>query len=351
MVNEHYVQQSYLRLFAPDGEGVISRYSLVDKHEGGDYYDPIDEYSIRQAASAENYAGGVLEDAETTRAENAIVGALGRVDNDRELSEEDIAHLSQFVTFQRDRSPRAKIYHTLREEISRTAGRDAENLWELTMHVDASERHEGFQFMGWRVIENETNLPFFTSDIPVVFYQDEHPGTGLAEGFEFERKEIYCPISPDKLLLLLDPNTFDVEPQFPETTIDRISIKNENEIWKFNLLQGISAFQEIFGPVGYGDQLERTIKVLCKHFGDEDYIRGARWTIDRIMEAQKSGIRQSSTTTQVREILTDKDKEIVLSYKKASDAIWKYTHQIPSIEELRRDNPISEYWSHVGTGM
>ncbi len=34
MVNEHYVQQSYLRLFAPENEGVVSRYSLVEKHGG-----------------------------------------------------------------------------------------------------------------------------------------------------------------------------------------------------------------------------------------------------------------------------------------------------------------------------
>lgn len=32
MVNEHIVPQAYLRNFAPDEEGLISRYSLIDEH-------------------------------------------------------------------------------------------------------------------------------------------------------------------------------------------------------------------------------------------------------------------------------------------------------------------------------
>lgn len=343
MVNEHYVQESYLRLFAHDNEGVISRYSLVEKHGGGDYYDPIEKYPVGRAASSENYAGGLFEGDETNRAENAMVKALRKIIDDKSLLEKDIAHLSQFVAFQRDRSPRAKTFHRLKEEISETAGVPIRGNWESVIELDAEERHEGFQFMGWRIIENETNLPFFTSDGPVIIYQEEHPGGGLDEGFQFTGKEVFCPVNPKKLLLLLDPNTFDVESQHPSTAIPRIKIDDRREVWKFNLLQGLSAFHEVFGPVGAGDKLERMIEVMCKHFPDEDYIRGTRWSTERILKAQRSGFREATLRPEQLTIPPE-DRKIITATKKASDARWLLNHKISLIDDLRREQPIDEYW-------
>jgi len=342
-VNEHYVQESYLRLFSPVDEGVIARYSLVEKHGGGDYYDPIDRFPVREAASSENYANRFFEGDETNRAENAMVKALRKIIDTKTLSEKDIAHISQFIVFQRDRSPRAKTFHRLKEEISQTAGIPIRGNWESVIELDSGERHEGFQFMGWRVIENETDLPFFTSDGPVVIYQEEYPGGGLGEGFQFTGKEVFCPVNPDKLLLFLDPNTFDVEPQHPSTDIPRIKVDDREQIWKFNLLQGISAFHEIFGPVGSGDELERMIEVSCKHFPDEDYIRGTRWDTEQILEAQKSGFREATFRPEQLTIPPE-DREIITATKKASDARWMLNHNISLIDELRRENPIDEYW-------
>lgn len=343
MVNEHYVQASYLRLFSPDNESVISRYSLVEKHGGGGYYDPVDRFPVRRAASAESYAEGRLEDDETTRAENAMIRALRGVLNKSELSERDIAHLSQFIVFQRDRSPKAKMFHRLNEEIAKTAGSSIEGQWESVMHLDASERHEAFQDMGWRVVENKTDLPFFTSDVPVVVYQDEFPGGGIDDGFEFTGKEIYCPISPDTLLLLLDPNTFTVSPQHPRIEITRRSVTERREVWKFNLLQGLNSYQEIFGPVGWGNELKELIEVLCSHFPDEEYIRGLRWSTDRILDAQSSGIREAALRPR-DDTIPPADKEIITATRKTSHARWMLDHNLTMVEELRRDEPLSEYW-------
>lgn len=55
------------------------------------------------------------------------------------------------------------------------------------------------------------------SDGPVVIYQEEFPGDGLGKGPQFTGKEVFCPVNPDELLLLLDPNTFDGKPQYPST--------------------------------------------------------------------------------------------------------------------------------------
>lgn len=343
MVNEHYVQKSYLRLFAPDNEGLISRYSLVEEHGGGSYYDPIEEYPVGKAASSENYAGGLFEENETNRAENVMVIALRKIANNRDLIKRDIAHLSQFIAFQRDRSPQAKTYHRLKEEIAKTAGISTRENWESVIEIDAKDRHEGFQFMGWKIIENHTNLPFFTSDGPVVIYQDEHPGDGLDEGFQFTGKEVYLPVNPETLLLLLDPNTFEVEPLHPSTDIPRIKIDDRREVWKLNLLQGLSAFHEVFGPVGVGHKLELMIETMTKHFPDEDYIRGTRWSTERIIEAQKSGFREASFRPE-QVTIPPEDREIITATKKAVHARWLLKHKISLIDDLRRKRPIDKYW-------
>ncbi|MFC7130558.1 DUF4238 domain-containing protein [Haloferax chudinovii] len=343
MVNEHYVQRSYLRLFSPANESVISRYSLVEKHGGGDYYDPIDRFSVENAASTENYADGLFESNETTRAEKAMVESLRKIDNGSDLSEEDIANISQFIVFQRDRSPKAKTFHRLRHEIFQAAGVPVEADWESIIEIDSQERYEGFQFMGWRVIENKTDLSFFTSDSPVVMYQDEHPDKTVFDELQFTGKEVFCPISTDKLLLLLDPNTFNIEPQFPSTEISRLELNDTQEVWKYNFLQGINAFHEIFGPVGYGEKLESMIETLCERFPDDDYIRGNRWDTDRILDAQRYGFREA-TDRPDQLTIPPEEREVITASKKVADAPWMYKHKISLISQLRREEPVDNYW-------
>lgn len=342
MVNEHYVQQSYLRLFAPEKEGVVSRYSLVEKHGGGDYFDPIERYSIENAASTEGYADELLESGVTSKAEKAIVNTFRKVDDNQSLSKEDIANLSQFVSFQRDRSPASKMHHRMVEELFRTVNYEVEDYWEGVMHMDGNERYTGFQHLGWKVVENQTQLPFFTSDVPVFVYQDEFP-EDEGEGFQFDGKQIFCPITPDKLLVLLDPSMFKVEPQYPETEIDTVRVKDRREVWKYNLLQGIGAFQEVFGPVGAGKKLQQMIEVMCRHFPDEDYIRGHRWSTERIQQAQRQGIRESHQCPH-QNTIPPEDKRIIISCKKATEARWLYDHKISLINDLRLEKPIPNYW-------
>ncbi|GGN96091.1 DUF4238 domain-containing protein [Haloarcula pellucida] len=212
------------------------------------------------------------------------------------------------------------------------------------MHQGGNERYTGFQHLGWKIVENQTQLPFFTSDVPVFIYQDEFPEDDEnSEGFQFDGKQIFCPITPDKLLVLLDPATFKVEPQYPDTEIDTVEVDDRREVWKYNLVQGLSAFQEVFGPVGQGEKLQRMIELMSRHFSDEDYIRGNRWSTGRIQRAQRQGIWESHQRPR-RDTIPEEDKRIITSYKKAGDARWLYTHKISLIDELRRDNPISDYW-------
>ena len=247
------------------------------------------------------------------------------------------------LIFQRDRSPKAKTFHRLRHELFQAAGVPIEADWESVIQIDSQERYEGFQFMGWRVIENKTDLPFFTSDSPVVMYQDEKPDRDVFDELQFTGKEVFCPISPDKLLLLLDPNTFNVEPQYPSTKVSRVELDDPQEVWKFNLLQGINAFHEIFGPVGFGEKLESMINLLCKQFPDDDYIRGNRWDTERILAAQRHGFREATDRPEQLTIPPE-EREILVASKKVAGAPWMHKHKISLIDQLRREEPIDDYW-------
>lgn len=78
----------------------------------------------------------------------------------------------------------------------------------------------------------------------------------------------------------------EVDGQWPNTEIDKITITDQSEIHKFNLLQGVNAFQEVFGPVGCGEYLEEIIQLLCDSFPDEEFIQGNRGDLETLREAQ-----------------------------------------------------------------
>jgi hypothetical protein len=273
-----------------------------------------------------------------------MVNTFQKLDDGESLTREDIANISQFISFQRDRSPAAKMHHRMLEELFRAVGYDVKDYWEGVMHMDGNERYTGFQYLGWKIVENRTHLPFFTSDAPVFVYQDGFPEDDEAsDGFQFDSKQIFCPISPDKLLILLDPSTFQAQPQYPDTEIETVEVNDQREVWKYNLHQGLSAFQEVFGPVGEGEKLQRMIEVMSRYFPDEDYIRGNKWSTDRIQRAQRQGIRESHQRPH-QNTIPPEDKRIIISCKKATDARWLYDHKISLINDLRREEPIPDYW-------
>lgn len=338
MANEHYVPRSYLRLFSPEDEGLISRYSLVEKHGGGDYYDAKDRYSINKAASAEEYADGFLEHKQVNNIEKVDVEALRKIVSGTSLSDQDIAHISQFVVLQRDRSPKAKVFHETNQEISRVVGGPVDHHWESVISLDAGERYKSLLHMGWLVVENKTSVPLITSDSPVVFYQEEQPDDEQSGGFSLEGKQIFCPLGPDHLLVLLDPSQFDISTQYPDTNILRRSITDRGEIHKANMLQIMNCFNEIFGPVGRGNLLEQLVETLCQHFPDSDYVRGPHATPGEVAEARKSGIRESSANP-MGDSIPSKYQKIIVADSKESRAIWQFDHEIDFVSELKRDEP------------
>jgi len=349
MVNEHYVPQSYLRLFAPEDEGLISRYSLVETHGGGDYRSASDEYSVKQAASMEDFADGWLEQNEINRMENAAKQVFEKLQESTTLDEEGIAMISQFVAFQNDRTPATRIHY----EVRRHLGDHVDNKtdwadltladgWDEILVRNATEGQEQLQHMGWLLVENETDIPFITSDDPLAQYfeQDfemiENPVTHV------EGREMYLPISEGFLLVFLDPSRFELMGQYPDTRINKVTVSTSSDIHEINQLQVISAFQEIFGPVNYGEYLEEIVAELIDEFPDEDYIRGYTGEFERLQLAYTLGAGLAGSPWYRKY-----GKPMIRAEQWEAKAIWEHEHDIGFVHELRRDEPISDYWDVI----
>lgn len=349
MVNEHYVPRSYLQLFAPGDEGLISRYSPVEIHEGGDYRSAYDEYSIRKAASMEGFADGWLEQDEVTRMENAAKQIFEKLQETTILDEEGIVTISQFVTFQGDRTPSTRRHYETRQLLGDLVDNATElndltlaDGWDKILVRNATEGQEQLQHMGWILVKNETDTPFITSDEPLAQYfaQDfEAVGNSVKQ---VEGREMYFPISRDYLLVFLDPSRFEQTGQYPDTKIDKLTIGDPTDIHEVNQLQVFSASREIFGPVDCGDYLEKIVDELIAEFPDEAYIRGYTGELERLQLAYSLAVGFANSPW-YRKF----GKPIIRAEQKNAHAIWEHDHDIGFVHELRREEPITDYWDNI----
>jgi len=358
MVNEHIVPQSYLRNFAPDEEGLISRYSLIDKHGGGDYHPPRDRYPIRKAASYENFADGLLESGETNIAEREMLRTIRNILDGKVLSAKDVPGVSSFISFQTTRSINSRLYYSAKERLPLDEFNEGIQDWPSAISYNTSEGHTLLQYMGWVLIENKTDLPFFTSDEPIVESQGKDFDNVDTAAKEMVGRQIFCPIGPDHLLLLLDPSLYDIDglltelnpeediEQLPDEMFTRIELTDRTEVWKLNLLQPLNAYREVFAPVGNGERLERAVEYLCSAFPDEDYVRGNTPDFEKMLRAYIIAA-SGPTSSEQREWYLSEGSDIISSRGKKVKSLEKFTHSISVINNLEVDTPDVEYWGDI----
>lgn len=358
MANEHIVPQAYLQNFAPDGEGLISRYSLLDEHPGGDYHPPRDRYPIRKAASYENFADGLLENGGTNNAEREMVGTIRTILDGEVLSAKDVPGVSSFLSFQITRSINSRLYYSAKERLPLDEFNEGVQDWRSAISYNTSEGHTLLQYMGWVLVENKTDLPFFTSDEPVVESQGKQFDNVDTATKELIGRQIFFPIGPDHLLLLLDPSLYDVdgllweiEPdeeiqQLPDEMFTRVEVTDRDEIWKFNLLQPLNAYREVFAPVGNGEQLERAVERLCSVFPDADFVRGNTPDFEKMLQAYIIAASDAESPEQ-RDWYLEEGAEIIASRRKKVKALENFSHSISLIDDLEVESPDSEYWDEI----
>lgn len=349
MANEHYVPQSYLRLFSPENVGLISRYSLVDTHQGGDYRSAYDEYPVKNAASLESFADGWLEQDEVNRLENGAKNVFKMLQSTTDLDEEGIATISQYVTFQGDRTPSTRLHYEGRRMLGDILDNDTNiddltmaDRWEKILVRNSTEGQELLQHMGWLLVENKSDTPFITSDDPLAQYFEQDFENVENSNTQMEGREMYFPISPDHLLVFLDPSRFELTGQYPDTKIPKFTTSNPTDVNEVNRLQVISAFREIFGPLDFGEYLEELVNEIVLEFPDEGYIRGYTGELQRLLLAYSLAIGFANSPWHRKF-----GKSIINEEQKKARAIWEHEHEISFIDDFRRDQPIDKYWEEI----
>lgn len=102
-----------------------------------------------------------------------------------------------------------------------------------------------------KIIENRTQVPFITSDYPTVNYNQFFEINGLTNvsGYGNRGIQIFLPISSNLLVLIYDKSIYKVG----ETGINRITVKNEDDIMQLNLLQIYNCNNVIYGSMSFNN--------------------------------------------------------------------------------------------------
>jgi hypothetical protein len=116
--------------------------------------------------------------------------------------------------------------------------------------------------LNYRVLFNKTNIPFWTSDNPVVFYnqllESLRPYANNI-GFASKGLQIIYPFSPKHCLLFYDGNTYG----FGSDIKKIIEVVNESDVERINLTQYINANENLYFNENFTDTY---VKDFAKKF-------------------------------------------------------------------------------------
>jgi hypothetical protein len=99
--------------------------------------------------------------------------------------------------------------------------------------------------LGMKLLINKTNIPFITSDYPIVKYNqffEEKKYPGGKSGYGSKGLQLFFPISPEIILILYDTEIYKVG--FNKR--DTLNIENEQAVKQLNLLQLLNCQSTLF---------------------------------------------------------------------------------------------------------
>jgi hypothetical protein len=110
----------------------------------------------------------------------------------------------------------------------------------------------------WIIFKNETIVPFYTSDNPIVKRGHVNLGFGPEIGYGSPGIEIAFPLDPDFILLLCEREHFNM---YEHLDMKLSVIKLDENVKYYNSLQIISSYRQVFSS---NDKFNLIMEVLAK---------------------------------------------------------------------------------------
>lgn len=242
---QHYVPQSYLRRFTPDGKLLW----VFDKTTGSTFRSSV--HNVAQENGFYDLPGDVGQTVERTlslieeRFSEGVEALLGSLSLTSEIRHE----LADYIALQALRTRKTRdVVSALADKLA-PATIDAADTPGL--HCDFMTNPEAIRSLGgvlrghiWVVCRNDTEQPFYTSDHPVTSYSAKDrrwmQGTGLA----MPGVEVHFPLSPHIDILMLEP-VYHHEQAMRDGHVEPVPL---SMVTRANCLQVCGCTRQVFAP-------------------------------------------------------------------------------------------------------
>ena len=256
--NQHYVPQFYLRNFSSDGKN-IAAYHLEQERSLGmvPIKDQCSKDYFYQSLDVEKKLGAI--EADTSEIINKILA--GRYS---ELSQKELLYVRAFMMLQNSRTKHSADLirnNALKLKALLLSMNPAEELKKQISEIDESMRGsvdlmmdifpEMFFYsldLSMKLLINQTDRPFITSDDPVSIYDQylERVCDSLSYGIGSKGIEIFMPISSKLMLLLYDSKIYKIGTR----KSSQVLITQRNDVDQLNLLTVLYSDRVIYYEAG-----------------------------------------------------------------------------------------------------
>lgn len=295
---QHYVPQFYLRNFAAPGQSVVGVYNIasgrlirqagVKTQACGSYFYGKDDLAERQL--------GLLEDKMSQAIAKVVKSGLPP-----KIQGEDHFKLVYFMMLQSARTARAKAEYEARLDVVAKslirqqyegfrpdiiAGLDRVRITQEDAIVRAMNKAlvgaPAAYDLAFKLLVNETSIPFITSDHPIARHNQllEGPAELSTVAIGLAGLQIFIPLSPRLMLLFYDDYAYAVG----SVSSRSVRINRPNHVQQINLLQWYEAEENIFLPSNAAEADVRALAAQAAAWGP----RGNEWVEEIVVERSET---------------------------------------------------------------
>lgn len=256
IVQQHYVPQFYLKEFKTPQKNRCQVFCF-DKKSGSIFLPKVSK------VAAERYFYDLDEDQSFEKAlgkfEDKVIGsyrALLKFKSLTKITPIDKATIAYFIAIQHSRTRRTRnIIKDASEKVLEQAQELGIEPDEIVRELSTEGGAKQFQYhlmgmvsskftklllkMKWTLVINQTEIPFWTSDSPLIYYNSLPFNKYDGQGFERIGSELYFPLNPKLSLAILDERIY-------QEISDEIVVDNRDEIVFYNHLQVLNSKRFIF---------------------------------------------------------------------------------------------------------